>query len=249
VVGVTYVKVYENVTDAFDSDDVPPHAIWVVIAGTPAAADVANAIYVNRTEGCNQRGLVTFVVTQKDGSPFVIRWDVVTPQTLYCEFTATSIDGINPPKVQQILTDLPIIFVPGIGQEVDITALGAAVQRIDPNTLVTDAGFSASPSGPFTATLNPTAKNYQLVLLTQNIYVLPVVMLPVTASVPRTLTQQFNAYGGSQTGYTYSLTVNESGGSIDSGTGLYTAGASVGADTVRVIDSDGNEAFSTVSVI
>lgn len=248
VTGVTYEKVYENKGDIVDADGIPPHCIWAVLGGNGAPADIANAIYVNRTEGCNMKGDQTFNVTQDDLSIFTIRWDNVTTQNVFIKFTATSIDGINPPNLAQILELLPGIFVPGIGAEVNINQLATLVQQIDPNTLVTDAGFSLSALGPFTETLAPTAKNFQFVSATANIYILDVVLLPVAVSVARNGTQQFNAYGGSQTGYVFSMTANPSGGSIDAGTGLYTAGNTAATDTVRVLDSDGNPAFATVTV-
>ncbi len=248
IVGVTYERVYENKGDIINADGVPPHCIWAILGGNGAPADIANAIYVERTEGCNMKGSQTFNVTQKDLSLITIRWDNVAAENIYIKFTATSIDGVNPPNLQQILEQLPSLFVPGIGAEVNINQLATLVQQIDPNTLVTDAGFSTAPTGPFTETLAPTAKNFQFVATTPNIYILDVVLLPVETSVARLTTQQFNAYGGSQTGYVFSMTANPSGGSIDAGTGLYTAGATPATDTVRVLDSDGNAAFATVTV-
>jgi len=59
----------------------------------------------------------------------------------------------------------------------------------------------------------------------------------------------FSASGGSGTGYTWSLTTNNSGGSINASTGAYTAGATVNvADTASVADSLGNTASVNVSV-
>jgi hypothetical protein len=48
---------------------------------------------------------------------------------------------------------------------------------------------------------------------------------------------------------TYSLSVNNSGGSINSSTGLYTAGATPSVvDTVHVVDGIGSTANASVSV-
>jgi hypothetical protein len=60
----------------------------------------------------------------------------------------------------------------------------------------------------------------------------------------------FGASGGSGAGIVFSLFQNHSGATINSGTGLYTAGATVPAtDIVQVSDSLGNTAQATVSAI
>lgn len=141
--GVTSAFVYENDTGTTNGDGVPGHSIWVVVAGSAAASDIANAIYKKRNAGCGMFGDTTFTITQVDGSPFVIRWDNVSPQNLFTAFTASSIDGINAPNLAAIQAQLPSIFTPTVFQEVDINHLATLVQDIDPNTLVTGAGFSA----------------------------------------------------------------------------------------------------------
>lgn len=61
-------------------------------------------------------------------------------------------------------------------------------------------------------------------------------LTPVTASVAPLAAQQFTAVGGSDAGYTFSVTTNRSGGSIDS-TGAYRAGAVPNvSDTITVSD-------------
>ncbi len=57
------------------------------------------------------------------------------------------------------------------------------------------------------------------------------------------------AAGGSGTGYVWSLIINNSGATIDSGTGEYTAGATYGvSDTVQVVDDLGNTATTVITV-
>jgi hypothetical protein len=50
-------------------------------------------------------------VAQADGTNFTVRWDVVTPQTLFTRFTASSLDGINPPNIAAIVRQLMIFFM------------------------------------------------------------------------------------------------------------------------------------------
>jgi hypothetical protein len=60
----------------------------------------------------------------------------------------------------------------------------------------------------------------------------------------------FRASGGTGTGYTWSITDNQSGGSIVAGTGVYTAGTRLGLeDTIQVTDSGGATASQVVRII
>lgn len=147
--GVTSAFVYENNTGSTDGDGVPGHSIWVIVSGTATDAEIANAIYTKRNAGCGMKGSTTYTVTQVDGSPFVIRWDTVLPENLFIVFTATSIDGVDIPNLALIRPGLVTSFVPGVNQEVNINTLATEVQEIDPNTLVTNAGFSDARTQTF----------------------------------------------------------------------------------------------------
>ncbi|HXX30075.1 MAG TPA: hypothetical protein VEJ89_05100, partial [Myxococcaceae bacterium] len=62
-------------------------------------------------------------------------------------------------------------------------------------------------------------------------------------------TATFTASGGSGTGFSWSLSTNASGGTINASTGAYTAGATPNVtDVVRVQDSLGNSATQNVAV-
>ncbi len=70
---------------------------------------------------------------------------------------------------------------------------------------------------------------------------------PLTASVQTGNTQNFTASGGFSP-YTYSIFTNNSGGSINPASGLYTAGTTAGrTDTIRVTDSFGDTTDATVN--
>ena len=84
---------------------------------------------------------------------------------------------------------------------------------------------------------------------TRNVAVGPGVSISGPASVPVLGTTTFTASGGSGTGYSWSLTTNASGGSIDASTGSYTAGATPSVtDVIGVQDSLGNSATTSVTV-
>lgn len=339
--GITSAFVYENNTGSTDGDGVPGHSIWVIVSGTAAAADIANAIYQKRNAGCGMFGSQTFTITQLDGGAFVVAWDNVASQNLFISFTAGSIDGINPPDIASIRSQLVNKFVPGVFQEVDINHLATIVQQIDPNCLVTNAGFTVGQtqilllnhvpaSGSFqfayngntsasvawndsigtiqsklqavpglsaalvtgslaTQTLNinlsalnsvpalitvvnntlmdsvpnpitisevenyantitPTSKKNQFSFSAADIIIIPMILSPTSSIVVALGTKQFTGLGGYGT-LTYSITVNNSGGSINATTGLYTAGSTPGTDTLQVQDAMGNTANASVQVV
>lgn len=247
ITGMSSAFVHENTSGITDGDGIPSHSIWVIVSGTPADADVAQAIYNKRNAGCGMKGDKSYVIVQKDGSPFLILWDVVVPEDLFIKFTATSLDGINPPNLAAIRAQLPVLLAPGVDEQVNINDLATFVQQIDNNTLVTNAGFSLTIGGSYTNTLSPTTKKNQFAVSSPNIVILPMILSPSQASVVVLGTRQFTGLGG-YGALTYSMDANPSGGSI-SPTGLYTAG-STGAttDIARVTDSLGNFATATITV-
>ncbi len=245
--GVLSAFVYENNTGTTDGDGIPGHTIWVIVSGTVLPADVANAIYLKRNAGAGMFGDQTYVITQVDGSPFVVRFDYVESEDLYIRFTATSIDGINAPNIAAIRSGLVSSFVPGVNAKVDINHLATLVQDIDPNTLITNAGFSTAAIGPFTTTLSPSSKKKQFAVSAANIIITPMIFSPVVATVPVLGNLQLTALGGFGA-YTYSIPVNNTGGSIDVN-GLYTAGPITGTDVVRATDTQANFADATITVV
>lgn len=246
--GLTFAAVFENNTNATNADGVPSHSIWVIVAGTAAAADIANAIYTKRNAGCGMFGSQSYVITQVDGSPFEVFWDNVVSQNLFIKFTATSLDGINAPNIAAIRSGLVTSFVPGVGSQVNVNELSTLVQDIDPNTLVTSAGFSLTSGGVYTTTLTPTTKNRQFAVTAADIIIIPMILSPSVVSVVHAETQQFTGLGGFGT-LAYTMDSAPSGGSINGSTGLYTAGATHPAtDVARVTDSLGNFATATITV-
>jgi MYXO-CTERM domain-containing protein len=114
-----------------------------------------------------------------------------------------------------------------------VTTAGAYVAGATPNTVdvvkVTDAlGNSASVSISVGGGLAIT---------------------PATPTVAPRATRTFSATGGSGAGFTFALTTNASGGSIDVASGAYVAGPNgATTDVVRVTDSFGNSATATIKV-
>ena len=75
------------------------------------------------------------------------------------------------------------------------------------------------------------------------------VVNPATPSIAPRVALALSAVGGSGTGYTFALTSNMSGGSIDTATGAYHAGSTPNVvDVVTVTDSLGNTAVATITI-
>lgn len=247
ITGMSAVFVYENTTGITDGDGVPSHSIWVITSGTGSPAAIAQAIYTKRNAGAGMKGDQTFPIVQSDGSIFTVRWDDVEPEDLYIKFTATSLDGVNAPNIAAIRSGLVTSFVPGVAAQVNVNELATAIQAIDPNTLVTNAGFSTSSGGSYTNTLTPAAKNMQFAVAEANIIIIPIIVSPVASTAVDGDDIQFTALGGYGT-YTWTLFTNVSGATINSSSGLYTAGATPGTDVVRVTDSLSNVKNANVVV-
>lgn len=244
--GVSSASVNENTTNTTDANGIPGHSIWVIVAGSGSPAAIANAIYTKRNAGCGMKGAQSFPVALPGGGSINILWDDVVSETLFIKFTATSLDGVTPPNIAAIRAQLPTIFVPGVNETVNINKLATDVQLIDPNTLVTNAGFSTTAGGSYTSTLVPLALNRQFSVISADIIILPIILNPTSDTVAPLATVQFSALGGYST-YVFSIFTNVSGGSINSSSGLYTAGAGAGTDVVRVTDALGN--FTNVNVV
>lgn len=243
VTGVTSANVYENTTGEEDENEVPGHSMWAVVAGTAAAADIAEAIYVKRNMGCGMKGDQSYTITQEDGSPFTVYWDDVEDEDLYVRMFLVSLDGLNLPNVAAILsvtTGIEITFDPVVAEIVNINALATAVQAIDSNALVLTPGFGAIAAGPYTDTLEPSLKSNQFVVDNDRILIL----YSLFNTVVNLNTLQMYAAGGTAA-YTFSKVSGN--GSIDGSTGLFTAGAA-GTTVLRVTDANGIKADATITV-
>jgi hypothetical protein len=99
----------------------------------------------------------------------------------------------------------------------------------------------------YSYTLSPSQKKDKFLLSSSNIIILPMILSPSVNSVAKLGTKQLTGLGGYGT-LTYTLQTNISGGSINSSSGLYTAGSTSGVDIAKVTDSFGNTANSTITV-
>jgi len=340
--GITSAEVYENNSDSTDSDGIPSHSIWVIVAGSALPADIGTTIWLYRNAGCGMKGDETYTVTEAGGGPAIMKWDDVVIQNLFLLFTLGSLDADVPPDVAKIRTDLPLLLLPGVNESVNTTYLGTLIQQIDPNAYVLSAGLSDGTDQIIRSDDTPVSGNYRLnygsqqtpniawnanaaavqvqlrlltglenivvttgflagevlfldlsnvpsidylifvsnstmvngsaaplvfsydeqemqniatlskqnqfTVLSQNVVITDMILLPTTTSLASGEQITFSAYGGYGS-YTYSISNNNSGGSINATTGAYTAGPTDGTtDTIHVVDALGNVQNSTVSV-
>jgi len=221
---------------------------------------VAQAIYSKRNAGCGMFGATSYVVTQIDGTSFIVYWDVVTSETLYIKFTVSSLDLVHAPNISLIRSQLPAVYIPAVNAEVNINQLSTLVQQLDGNTLVTTPGFSTSSGGSYTNTLRPSAKSKQFAISSNNIIILPMILSAPTGTAvingsgTVTTTNVTVAHGGNTIQFTglggfgtLTYSMQSGAGSVNSSTGLYTS-STAGTDVVLVTDGLSNTATATVTV-
>ncbi len=91
--GVTEAVLYENFTNVTDANGIPPHAIWLVVAGG-ANSDIGNSIYEKKSYGCNMRGDVEVTITTASDVDFVAKFDRPTAEDLHIRFEIQpTVDG------------------------------------------------------------------------------------------------------------------------------------------------------------
>jgi uncharacterized phage protein gp47/JayE len=131
VVGVAAAIVFENTTDATDSDGRPPHSIEAVIQGGDEG-DIANAIWRKKAAGIDTYGSVSVEVTDSQGLPHIIKFNRPTdiPVYLRCilhEDTEVGMSG------NAVLESAEYLLTQGntlsVGQNVILQRLSAYVIR------------------------------------------------------------------------------------------------------------------------
>ena len=111
--GVTDLVVYENDTDATDSDGIPAHSLWVVVEGG-AVDDIAESLAKNKTGG---KGLVGAIdgewqeeVIKPDGTTFTIfhtmQFDRPTYYPVLVELDAIRKDTESPIDTELIANEI-----------------------------------------------------------------------------------------------------------------------------------------------
>jgi len=123
VTGVTGVEVYENDTNATDSNGLPEHSIAVVATGGNVDA-IAAAIYLKKTPGAYTYGTTAVEVVDAYGIVNTIRFFITTPIDVIAEITVRALAGYSTAVADQIKTSVAAyINALGIGKRVDLGRL------------------------------------------------------------------------------------------------------------------------------
>lgn len=165
--GVTYAKIYENNSGVTDGDGIPSHSIWVIVEGGNESS-IAYAIYTKRNAGCGMKGDEVVQVTQPDGSIFAVKFDRTVSETLYVQFTAQSINGIDPIDTAYIKDEVVTRLTLDVNESVNVNDISAIVRDIDPNCLVTVPKVSKDGM-TWLDIVSPSAKNKRFTLLATDI--------------------------------------------------------------------------------
>lgn len=80
--GVDDAVVYENPKNSTDTRGLPAHSINAIVDGG-ADADIADAIWTQSSMGVTKVGAVTFVVTDTQGNPQEMAWDLPDDVNVY----------------------------------------------------------------------------------------------------------------------------------------------------------------------
>jgi uncharacterized phage protein gp47/JayE len=83
--GVTDAVLYENVTNADDSNAIPAHGIWLIVEGG-ANTEIGNLIYSKKSYGANMKGAIDVNIITQSGVLFVAKFDRPDPFSFYIRF-------------------------------------------------------------------------------------------------------------------------------------------------------------------
>jgi hypothetical protein len=84
--GVTEAELYENKTGVTDANGIPPHCIWLIVAGG-SSSDIGNEMYNRKSYGCDMKGDVTYDIVTASDALFTAQWDTPNAIDLYIRFT------------------------------------------------------------------------------------------------------------------------------------------------------------------
>jgi uncharacterized phage protein gp47/JayE len=164
--GVTGVKVYENITNAVDSDGIPAHGIWCIVEAG-ANTDIAQVIFSRKTAGAAMKGDVSVNITTDTGAVFTAKFDRPEAQDLYIRFDIQKTNTSAVFDQAAIKSSMVAALNYGIGGYAETSSLtGVALTAIienggggvPVNMEVSDDDVS------WVDYIEPTAKDYQFVV-------------------------------------------------------------------------------------
>ena len=131
--GVTEAKIYENVTNAVDSDGIPAHGIWLIVEGG-SSSDIGNAIYSKKSYGANMKGTVEETITTVSGAIFTAKFDRPVAENLHIRFDIQKTDASAVFDQSAIKSDMVSNLVYKIGQASDTSSVTVSAINAINNT-------------------------------------------------------------------------------------------------------------------
>ncbi len=131
--GVTDGALYENYSSVTDSKGIPPHCIWLIVEGG-ASKDIANALYVKKSYGCDMKGDISYTITTPSNQQFIAKWSEPTTQNIQMRFTIKSLKTditFDTDAISQYIIDNTSFMIGGYADTASLTATAQAA--IDAN--------------------------------------------------------------------------------------------------------------------
>lgn len=165
---VTQAKVYQNRTNSTDANNIPAHAVWVIVEGG-SADDIGKTIYANIPPGIKMHGSESVQVERAIPGTFeTVYYDLGAAEDLYIEATIKVISGsIDESYVKEELSKLTW----NIAESVEAVNIATAIKDLigDVGTPY-DVGVSLTgTAGSYSEIVTPTALNGYFTLSTSNI--------------------------------------------------------------------------------
>lgn len=218
----------------------------------PVAGATGYALYYAANPGAGKNGTrVTSVVP-----PFISSIPAGYYYFTICTLNAAGEGDLSPETLVRVHAPLAIDAISTPPRKTtQLTASGGTDLGFVWSIQTNNSGASITAGGLYTAGTTPSVTDVVKVVdssgasITQNITVTASVSITGASSSPPRGQVALTATGGAGAGFVWSLQTNNSGGTIDSGTGIYTAGATPSVtDTVLVVDPYGNSATKALTV-
>ncbi len=258
-----------NTTDTVTVKDALGNTAFVVVTVGPPLSLAPLAV------GAAPRGSVAFSVSGGSGLGYAFSITVNQSGASINAATGAYTAGPTGSKTDTIsvvdslgnVTTTTVTVGPGVSinpankttapkSSINFSAAGGSSAGYVYTFIANGSGASLTPAGAYVA--GPTGSRTDTIRVTDSLgntatatitVSAGVSIVPANPSVAPKGTVNFNANGGSASGFTWTIPVNNSGASINVANGLYTAGTTGNvSDTITVTDSLGNTASVNCSV-
>lgn len=164
--GVTAATVYENTTNATDSDGIPAHSIWAIVEGG-AIYDIAAMLFAKKSTGAGFKGSVAVNVVRPNGQVYTVNFDRPTDANLWIEFSLSLPGGIIDTASIKALIVQNIVW--GLGQDALADVVTSYIKSLNSSYRVTNMLLASAVGGPFLEIVPTPSKVNRFVMSTTRI--------------------------------------------------------------------------------